>query len=71
MKSVGKASVEGGAEAKECEEKGGKMVNGVCENFQNRIFEAMGAIKDANDADVEAKAAMANEMQKKEKEKKD
>jgi len=47
------------------------MVNGVCENFQNRIFEAMGAIKDANDADVEAKAAMANEMQKKEKEKKD
>ena len=67
MKSLGKASFEGGAEAKKCEENGGKMVNGVCENFQNRIFEAMGAIKEANDADLEAKAAMAEEMQKKEK----
>ena len=40
------------------------------ENFQNRIFEAMSAIKEANDADLEAKAAMAEEMQKKKKGKK-
>lgn len=74
MKSVGKAGFEGGTEAKQCEERGGKMVNGVCENFQNRILEAMGAIKDANDADEMQKKAMANEMQKKaeeEEEKKD
>ena len=78
MKSVGKAGLEGGAEAKEkiskCEEDE-EEIDGQCvkkaENFQNRIIEAMGAIKEANDADVEAKAAMANEMQKKEKEKKD
>ena len=79
MKSLGKASFEGGAEAKEkmentCPDGEELDENGECvvkkvENFQNRIFEAMGAIKEANDASLEAKAAMAEKMQEEEKKK--